>query len=384
MEKEKTFRCSQCRNEFSFEEVKEQDGENYCEDCFNDLFEICEDCEKYFFSEAMYWIEGKEYHVCQDCYDNNNYFKCDHCDHYFPNRDRGYENFCQDCFNEYYFECENCGGIFHIDNRYGEDYNSYCEECFDEQSNDNEIHRNDYKPCWTFFPQDMSYKKGERFFGLEIEFSNNDKFDLSNILEDHGEFIFFKEDSSIQGNYTGELVTHPATLEYLQKDSPLPGILEDLNDQKCISFKNKSCGLHIHTSNHFSTIQKIKLSLLLYSNFKKFECFCQRTGNNYATAKQPKLSMEMGYSNGRYEALNFTNQDTVEFRLPKGTLKFSTVIAIVEMFDAMIEFSKKTTLNCKQITTEEGINEFYKFCKSEKYLYLNEYLQKKLLKMEGN
>ncbi len=381
MEKEKVFRCSECWKEFTLDEMRENTGEQYCEDCFNDLFEICSDCSNYFPTDSMFWIEEGEYHVCNYCYDDNDYFRCDHCGVHFPDRDRGRENYCKDCFSENYFCCDRCNEIYHLDNSYNNDNGIFCEECFEEEEEiNNEIHRNDYKPPWTFFPQDLSYKRGERFFGLEIEFSNEKNFDLSGILDNNSEFCFFKKDSSISGNYTAELVTHPATLNYLQKDSPLVNILENLNNQNCTSFKNSTCGFHIHTSNHFSTIQKIKLSLLLYSNFSKFECFCQRHGNNYAKAKYPKLSREMGHSEERYEALNFTNRNTVEFRLPKGTLKFQTIIAIVEMFDAMIEFSKKTNLNCKQIATE-GLNDFYKFaCKAEKYLYLNEYLQKKLLK----
>lgn len=42
----------------------------------------------------------------------------------------------------------------------------------------------------------------------------------------------------------------------------------------------------------------------------------------------------------RHTAVNFTNSDTIEFRIFKGTLKYTTVMATLEMVHALVGFIK--------------------------------------------
>ena len=40
-----------------------------------------------------------------------------------------------------------------------------------------------------------------------------------------------------------------------------------------------------------------------------------------------------GYHGGRYTCVNLTNRDTIEFRMFRGTLKFNTLIATLQLVD---------------------------------------------------
>jgi hypothetical protein len=42
-------------------------------------------------------------------------------------------------------------------------------------------------------------------------------------------------------------------------------------------------------------------------------------------------------NNGRYTCVNITNYDTIEFRIFRGTLKYSSLIATLQLVDAICE-----------------------------------------------
>jgi hypothetical protein len=77
----------------------------------------------------------------------------------------------------------------------------------------------------------------------------------------------------------------------------------------------------------------------------------------------------------RYEALNFKNDKTIEFRLFKGTLKYQTIMACLEFTFATWHFCKDASQT--QLTTSE----FLKFiCRAENRCdtrFLRTYLKEK-------
>ena len=95
--------CSVCHCEL------EEDGEDtYWCDC----------CDSYMCSEHERWIESENIYVCDDCYDEH-YFCCYDCGEYYHN-------------NEYH-ECSECGNAFCNDCIVSHDSGYYCENCYDEK-----------------------------------------------------------------------------------------------------------------------------------------------------------------------------------------------------------------------------------------------------------
>ena len=94
--------CAECgcviEDDDDFYEV---DGEIYCEDCYDENFEVCEDCGCVFRRDDMFWIEGYDHYVCEDCYSDN------------------------------YFECANCGSLEYNRNSYSSVDGDICEYCAD-------------------------------------------------------------------------------------------------------------------------------------------------------------------------------------------------------------------------------------------------------------
>jgi hypothetical protein len=120
------------------------------------------------------------------------------------------------------------------------------------------------------------------------------------------------------------------------------------------SFKTRTCGLHIHRSNKdLSTVTKIKLILFFgfcseqiitlaqrRTDFARFTPFTEipDKGVCYKVIKKGEHAEE------RFQAINFRNKETIEFRVFKGTLKLSTIMAYLEFCHYVVEFCKGTLL----------------------------------------
>jgi len=122
--------CTCCDGRIDPDEVQYYDGEAYCQDCFNDNFSYCEECDSYEPSDNFTQTHNGDY-VCNNCL-YNNYTYCEECEEYYPSEDMqegtNYTEYCPNCFDELYFECEECGDIFKRD-IHKDGHDRYCEEC---------------------------------------------------------------------------------------------------------------------------------------------------------------------------------------------------------------------------------------------------------------
>ncbi|MBR1386446.1 MAG: hypothetical protein IJ568_06420, partial [Bacilli bacterium] len=78
-------------------EFVEYNGEYICQDCFDESYFYCDDCGKIEHRDNGYWIKDEEKLVCDNCI--YNYKKCDDCGDYF-------KNYCY--INNYGYVCEDC------------------------------------------------------------------------------------------------------------------------------------------------------------------------------------------------------------------------------------------------------------------------------------
>ena len=87
-----------------------------------------------------------------------------------------------------------------------------------------------------------------------------------------------------------------------------------------------------------------------------------------------------GYGGGRYSCINLQNRETVEFSMFRGTLKYSTLIATLQLVDKLCDLSLK--LSDKEVKAlswtsfvasirEKDRPELIQYLK-ERRLYINE------------
>ena len=80
------------------------------------------------------WVEGEQDYICQDCYDNGDYFTCEECGdvHHIDNMICEHDIlYCNHCYNQLHSECSCCGEMVHNDDMYSTSYDgSVCRDCY--------------------------------------------------------------------------------------------------------------------------------------------------------------------------------------------------------------------------------------------------------------
>jgi len=352
--------CSYCGEIVKEDSTTIVHGEVICEDCLADNFTFCDNCEKYHSnSDNFYsvWVGGNEQIWCRECAINYSRV-CDDCGdrHATEEIDRDGIYLCDDCIDNW-GRCADCGDWV----RYGDEYsdddcNWYCSDCYRDKTRS--IHDYSYKP------EPIFYGDSKLFFGVELEVDRGDSpNDFADSLKEEQE-IYCKHDGSL-GSYGVEVVTHPCSIAYHKNH-----IWEEVIEQACkYNFKShdtSTCGLHVHVnkdglgdSREARELVQAKLLLLIdrfYDNeILKFSR--RKEGELSRWAKKPNANILVGDSpdelrdkardvarSGRYYALNLENRNTIEFRFFKGTLKKESIIASIELCDALVQYAKKTSV----------------------------------------
>ncbi len=390
--------CSGCGEVIEREDSYEAGGETYCETCLNNSFFLCPDCEEYEPIDDAVTVHCRnswrpwrmdEKTVCESCADRK-YIKCADCGHYVP-EDQSYFTghdypICSDCYESNYGTCDNCNEVEHYDNLIYLDRRdeTLCVSCYHD-CGCGSIQDYSYKPPpkYRHFNQNtnqtvFSRQPGNRLylgFELEVESRSGSPDSVAgNLIEDYddGENLFYcKHDGSLDNGF--EIVSHPLTLR-AHKVQDYSYMLQSLKQAGCRSHDVDTCGLHVHVSRSFFTpSEMVKLGLFVYFNKSRLETFARRTESSYAKFKPvPKHDLQSaGYSENRYEAINFENRSTIEFRLFKGTLNFETFVATLEFCDAVSRFVK--TVSACLIAKDGGFDLFKTFLKKDgnRKLYKN-------------
>ncbi len=322
--------------------MKKNENEIYCAHCG----ERIED-EDYDTINGQIW--------CDACIDENT-VTCDRCGERIIIDDSVQDDdttLCQSCFNDFYHRCESCNCIIHDDYVNWNGDSPYCDRCYDNLST--EIEEYSYKP------EPIFYGDGTRFFGIELEIDYGGKDDdnariLKQIANSRGEHIYVKSDGSLDEGL--ELVSHPMSLDY-HKSFCWEEIMKKAIGMCYRSHQTSTCGLHIHVNrNCFGEdrdTQDEVISRILYfvehhwNEMLKFSRRSEYAMNRWAarygyekTGKEILDKAKKG-NNGRYAAVNLMNWATIEFRLFRGTLKYNTLIAALELVNKICDLAMHLT-----------------------------------------
>ena len=368
----------------------------------------CFCCGEEYASDEMYLVN--DVLICEDCLDEET-FVCSYCGERFLNdEDVGDENIslCEDCYDNHYVRCSDCNRIisneyaYYLDDDY-DDEEPYCEDCYSRENSKRYLHDYSYKPDPIF------RGNGNRYFGVELEIDyggkNEDNAEeLFNIANKNCENIYIKTDGSLAEGL--EIVTHPMSLDYHINNMPWEDVAKIALRLGYRSHNTSTSGLHIHVNrNAFGdNIEKQDecLARILYffeSNWNELLKFSrrnneqlQRWANRYGWKEEPKLILDDAKKRcgGRYSCVNITNYSTIEFRIFRGTLKYNTIIATLQLVNEIcnvaISMSDESIRDLAWSSfvaniDKENNKELIKYLK-ERRLYVNEPVLEN--EMEGN
>lgn len=350
--------CSICGAIIDTDDYSEVDGQVICYDCIESHTSLCDCCGTRIFNDDVY---GDDYTIL-----------------------------CPYCYNNHYTRCCCCDALLYEDDAYHLDDEDYCRECYNDECDRFEyIHEYGYKPEPKF------YGCSERYFGIELEIDGAGKdseyaerlLDIANMRKEH---IYIKSDSSLDDGM--EIVSHPMTLSY-HKDFCWEDIMHEAVYLGYRSHQTSTCGLHIHVNRKSfgdnRDEQDEVISRILYfvehhwNELMKFsrrsEYSMNRWSARYGYEKSPKAILDKAKKgcNGRYSAVNLCNYNTIEFRLFRGTLKYNTFIATLELVNRICdvalyhydeEIEKLSWSDFVADITEPELIQYLK----EKNLYINE------------
>ena len=322
------------------------DGERICSDCYegND-YSYCEQCDNTVQVSDTVWIEGKEIIVCTSCAERN-FMQCDDCGKWFSYDDvRSIDSpdchVCERCYDyNNYFYCEDCGQNF-SDNYYGED--GLCEYCSSQRDNDSRIHEYSYRPRYRFNKSSEGKDDNTEkplYFGIELEVEVSEGY-ISEGCDSVEElpYLYMKKDGSINNGF--EIVSHPGTLNFWQeqKDS-FEYLLESLRKIG----DAESQGLHVHISkNGMDDQHKIRFQSFFDANNKLLPIIARRgecSWSRYKALSRGKWRKATDQEGDRYRAVNWFPCSTVEIRMFRGTLKIDEFMYSLEFCHAAYQFTK--------------------------------------------
>jgi len=299
-------------------------------------------------------------------------------------------------FDGYYFECNDCG---HLDsdneahnvnddysvcdncrhNYYWSDRNNNYQDNTDDEDDDREHeHIGSYhssKRRLGHIPSSFDQRSPRVLLGLELEMEcKHEDYDkdsrAGHLLDAIGSYrgqtyALCEEDGSLDDGF--EMVTGYTGLD-VHKDQ-LQFFKHTFKGMA--SHNTETCGLHVHIcKSNMSTLHGAKMVFFINdtNNYQLIKAVARRDASygkikdkksdtswlkDVVRHKKDKHSQLRGLNSDRYEALNFNNDKTIEFRLFKGSLKYETIMACLEFTYATWHFCKDAGID--QLTTEQFI-----------------------------
>lgn len=306
---------------------------------------ICEHCGCVL--EPSTEHEFRDGFYCEECFEEMTVV-CDHCgQRILRDQNEGDDRIClcPSCYANYYVACDRCGRLILYDDALYEsddDDTPYCSSCF---------HRSYYIHPYSYKPDPIFHGSSNRYFGVELEVDDGGESErsaeiISKLANESDNNLYCKHDGSLNDGF--ELVTHPMSLEYHCTQMPWLPVLQKLKSLGYRSHQTRTAGLHVHVNRDAlgetweeqeSAIARILF--FLEKHWEELVKFSRRTqgqlerwANRYGLKNSPKEILKTAKGTcDRYTCLNLSNRDTIEFRIFRGTLKYNSIIATLQLVD---------------------------------------------------
>lgn len=304
---------------------------------------ICTDCGKEIIShDNLVYVDGEYRHLCEECF--GNYTECSVCGDYFLTRFAYHSDdslICPNCYNTTFI------------------YNDEMNLITGYHDHNGLIH--------TMFK--LPNEQDNLFFGIELEIDRKSHYQSINSSERNlcakeimevlpNNFIYFESDGSLYEGF--ENITQPATLKYHEslKDQ-YKKMFSIIRNHNLRSHQTSTCGLHVHFNRNFFTPDEeescvAKILYLIERFWGEVVIFSRRKLSNierwagrYGIDNCNKIAHEWKNKNylDRYYAVNLTNENTIEFRIFRGTLKWNSFIATIQFCYNVVTYAKYKTIS---------------------------------------
>ena len=339
---------------FGLEQVK-QAGFKQCEGCDNFVSRV---------SRIVYTKDNVEHIFCSHrCATRAGWRVCHSCgttaNIYEPNVNyvqTGSNRFvCQSCYERYYGQCASCGDVYRIDDMRELDNGVHvCGECY--EINYKFIfsyHHAKDGNLWEFYKLDSEPRTVD-YIGTETEVEVSGDRErtakaVNELYNKDKKLAHFENDGSLSHGF--EIITNPMSLGWIyENESVFRKVFAKLISLGAKSHDTKTCGLHIHYSR--SSFDNDSTSRLIYL-FEKFQqelvTLSRRTPAsiarwasfcNFGELSLDYIKHNMG-NMSRYKAVNLNNSKTIEIRIFKGTLKFETYMASIELVNNLMTIARE-------------------------------------------
>lgn len=273
-------------------------------DTLKDNYTYCEDTEDYQPNDYVIYLEDTGEYVSDD-YD---YYECDNCHNYFSHD----------------YEMHRMNG------------DDYCDDCWEDV---NPIIYGYHEYHEGYYPRSLA-RESPLFMGFELEVDNVHG-DYESLASD---VLDIDTDNVLHCEYDGsvafEFISQPCTLEYHKNQHYNDWFFSEL-DGKCESHDAGTCGLHIHVNKSFFTERGydrlktilffFKRELFQFSRRQKWDYHYSNFGEDIpktsVSIKNAKSKKEYGHTTW----FNEDNDSTYEFRFFRGTLRYETFMASLEL-----------------------------------------------------
>lgn len=340
------------------------DTEEWCDACANNHAYTCDCCgariSRDVFNDVTTIIENDYGYVCPDCMDSGRFMQCSHCGNYFHT----------DSMHTFEDQpvCGNCLDELDIDEEEEASAGMYPFCCDDEMDAEEIIQGyHDYcnrwgSPVWVKrgISSPLASKK-KLLIGVELEIDQGGENHAKAVkitsalgypANESNEFKC-THDGSLDNGF--EIISMPATYHWHITNYNWEAGMEKARELGYYSHNGGTCGLHFHVNRDyfeeaFENPHK-SLVILLANNRNWLEKFSRRRDFKYCQFKdggckfQPeffKSGWEVAENTerildrilgdcGHYSALNIGGNATIEFRFIRGTLKYKTFKAAMQL-----------------------------------------------------
>ena len=410
-------KCFHCDTEFNFSELTKIDYDYYCQECIDENFTKCSECRELTHNNNISY-DSSDNAYCEDCF-SEKVIICEHCNDSIHINDAettaNGDRYCYDCFNNHSTACDWCGEVHHDDDIHHNQHNqdlcescwenaSCCENCGEWLQDDATYSHNDCTYCeqcyndiekfihpYSHKPNPIFHGEGNDQFGLEIEVDEGGKSEANaeGLLEimnfQTEDKIYIKEDGSLNDGF--EIVSHPATLsqhltvfdwEELLKEAKTLGYTSDAG----------TCGMHVHISRDAfgnteleQDLNITKLLLITEIFWDKLVTFSRRDeaqlsrwAKRYGLTSDSDELLKTAKRSNRYHAVNLDNFHTIELRIFRGTLNYTTFAATLQLCQLLLDICRNYKIqDIQQITWEKVTTHASEY----EYMELQKYLQKR-------
>ena len=392
-------------------------GEVYCEDCFNENCVVCERCGETIWNddatEVQTGSDSSTQYWCEECV---RFYatQCDECGEWFSDRlDYVYATWdgnrvCNDCIdNGDYTSCDRCGDWVHVDDVFTDDNgDEYCPNCYEqERRSQRAIYGYHDYPSGHHWYRLSRPNETDRYkflhFGIELEIDRGGEDgekarEIKSTFNLRGDYdITCMHDGSLNNGF--ELISQPATLQYHLKDYGWQKAMKKAESLGYVSHNGGTCGLHVHVDREYfrGAFENPEDSfvILTQNNLDWLKAFSRRKNWGYCTFMNRSdgyeftpdsfkgtddnsaleyISSVRQNNRGHGVAMNYAGFATIEFRFFRGTLKFQSFAASLQLVEMMCyaakHFRKEQLCNVnlkwfKRFATRRGYDEFNAYLK---------------------